>query len=206
MAFFNPSKVKTKPFPIPSEPIYNYPDVPSEPIAPDGDYEPLPNPTITEDTIITFYQTTDEQEKLNKKLQNPISFSGGFVEDTDILNPVISIESDVYNLALYNYAYINTTDRYYYVNIVCLPDSRFRCMFTVDALMSFKNQIKQLTGTLNKCEDTRHIDEDVQDNEMVTEKGRALKVSVYHPDENQPYFLQIPTAILVACGGIAEED
>lgn len=202
MAFFNNTKIKTKPFPIPTEPIYHYPDLPEKEYAPDGEYDPLPKPDITSDSTITFYQVTDENEKIDKSLGQGVSFSGSLIEDTDILNPVVVIETST-NLVGYNYAYIDTTNRYYYMHVVCLPDSRFRCIMNVDPLKSFKAAILNCIGTLKKTEDMTHYDLDIYDGDIKVEQGRAIKVSAYHPPDGGTFFLQEPTAILVACGKLS---
>lgn len=202
MAYFNNTKIKSGRIPIPDIPPFVPPVIPTPETPESGSVPVLPTPSITDGSIITFYQVTDENERMNKSLGTGVSFSGTLVEDTDILNPVVVIESNV-NLVGYNYAYIDTTARYYYMHVVCLPDSRFRCIMNVDPLKSFNDDILNCVGTLRKTEDSKHYDLDIYNGDVKVEQGRAIKISAYHPTVGSSYFLQDPTAILVACGKLS---
>lgn len=205
MAYFQTKKVKTIPLPIPDEPGYIPPTPPTPPAAEDGDAPEIIRPGLTSASTITLYKVYDENEKVNKSLHSEVSFQIALVEAQDVLEPVVVLETSI-DLTQYNYAYIDTLHRYYYMHVVCLPDTRFRLIMNIDVLKSYASGIYGCVGTLNKCEDKRHQDLDISDSEYVYEEGNALKISAFHPQPGETYFLQDPKAILVACGGIGTDE
>lgn len=202
MAFFNVFKIKSGKVPIPDIPPYIPPVIPSPDIPEDGSTPLTPVPSITGGSIVTLYQVTDESIKLNKTLGTGINYTAMIVVDCDIAAPILEIES-VTNIINYNYAYIDTTQRYYFVKVVCMPNGYYRLILNIDRLMSFKDGIKNCIGTLKKTEDSTHYDLDIYDGDIKVEQGRAIKISAYHPTTGSTYFLQNPTAILVACGKLS---
>lgn len=106
---------------------------------------------------IYFYTISDEKNKLNKTLGTATEFSGTLKEQTSIIKPSIIIEAS--NLSGYNYIYIPSFGRYYFItDIVSVRNNLWRVSGIVDVLMSFKNGIKtipiilvntELTGTEN---------------------------------------------------------
>lgn len=205
MAYFQTKKVKTIPLPVPSEPGYVPPAPPTPPAAEDGEAPEIIRPGLSTASNITLYKCYDENEKVDKTLNNAITFSGALIEDTDILHPTLKLETNA-DLTQYNYAYIDTTHRYYFMHVICLPDSRFRLVMDVDALTTFKDSMRQCVGVLSRCEDPRHYDEDLNDDKFAIEGGCAIKLSHFHPATGDKYFLQKPTAILVASGGIVSGE
>lgn len=194
MAYFNNTKIKSGRIPIPDIPPYVPPSPPTPEIPEDGSIPVIPTPSITGASTITLYKVADENNKLNKTLGTGVSYQGQIVEDTDILNPTLIIES-TYNLADYNYAYIDTTGRYYYMHVVMLPDSRFKLIMNVDVLMSYKDAIKQCNAIISKTEDKRYINEDIDDGSFINQSGIAMKCDVYANG-----FIENPVDILVTVG------
>lgn len=206
MAYFQTRQVKTIPAPIPDTPPYTPPVPPTPPSPGAGSTPNVPRPGLTTNSVVTLYQVADEPQTLNKKLTgNPVSLQCAFVEQQDIMHPSIRVECNT-DLTHYNYAYIDTMHRYYYLHPVLLSTNRYRLMMDIDVLMSYKDGIKECVGTLSKCEDSRHTDKNIADSEYIYERGKALKISRFHPVEGGTYFLQKPKAILVACGGVATTE
>lgn len=194
MAYFNNTKIKSGRIPIPDTPPFIPPVIPDPDIPESGSTPNIPAPEITGGSTITLYRVADENSKVNKSLGSGISFSGFLVEDTDILNPSLVLES-TYNLADYNYAYINTTGRYYYMRPVMLPDSRYRLNMNVDVLMSYKDAIKQCRAIISKTEDSRYINDDIDNGDLINQSGIAMSCKVFSSG-----FLDTPVDILVTVG------
>lgn len=195
MAYFQTKKVKTIPLPIPDEPGYIPPSPPTPPAAEDGDAPEIIRPGLTSNSTITLYQVTDENEKVDKTLGGtPVVLQGAFVEDTDILNPTVEIESQV-DLTQYNYAYINTTHRYYYMHVVLIPTNRFRLVMNIDVLKSYASGIGNCYGILSSTEDSNYYDDDLNDGSYLYDCGNAIKLDVYANG-----FLEEPANILITVG------
>ena len=97
---------------------------------------------------ITLYQTTAEQNRLNKTLNNALSLSGTLREETSVTSPSIVIEHS--NPVGYNYAYIPAFGRYYYINdITSVRNGIWRLSLSVDVLMTYRSDILQADVILN---------------------------------------------------------
>lgn len=102
---------------------------------------------------VNLYTITDDAKVVSKHLGTPTSFENVIVkETTDVTAPVLRITSSS-NLSGYNYCYIARYGRYYFINkIDTTPDGMWVIHCRCDVLMSYKSQIKALTGTLERSE------------------------------------------------------
>lgn len=101
---------------------------------------------------INLYVNVSEKERVTKTLSLEKSFSGTLREQTSVIDPVISIESTD-NLSQYNYMYIPDFGRYYYIrNVESVKNGLWRITGHVDVLMSFKSQILQNSGVIERQE------------------------------------------------------
>ena len=102
---------------------------------------------------IVLYVNNSEQNKINKSLSNPATFSGVLKEETSIINPVILMEVD--NPYNYNYAFIPEFNRYYFIsNITSVNNKMWRISLKVDVLESFKNEILASSAIISDTEIT----------------------------------------------------
>ena len=64
--------------------------------------------------VIKLYNTSSEKNRLSKVLTGEVDITGYFNEDTDVLNPAITVG---YNTSLLskNYCYIADFGRYYFI-------------------------------------------------------------------------------------------
>jgi len=93
---------------------------------------------------IILYKTTAENNRLNKTLTDAISLSGTLREECNITAPDILIETST-NIAMYNYCYIETFGRYYFIkNITSVRNGLWRISLKCDVLMTYNAQIKTL--------------------------------------------------------------
>lgn len=99
---------------------------------------------------VTLYKTTSDKRALNKTLVEGRSFDVNLLDGNDsILTPRIIIGADV---SEYNYIHILNFNRYYYIKSVDVLDNRrFCCNCEVDVLMSFADDIKNLTVVSGKA-------------------------------------------------------
>ena len=97
---------------------------------------------------LVLYKTTDENSKLEKTLSEEISLVGALRDASSIIAPSILIQS---NPIGYNYAYVPQFGRYYYIkNITAYRKGAYIVDLKCDVLMSFKNEIKELSGVVSR--------------------------------------------------------
>lgn len=101
---------------------------------------------------VNLYVTTSDRNKLTKSLGSAVSFDCVLKEQSDVLHPVIRVNTSS-NLSGYNYAKIERYGRYYYIEkIETTPNHFWEITMTVDPLMTYKEQIKMCYGTLTRAE------------------------------------------------------
>ena len=97
---------------------------------------------------LILYKTADENSKLEKTLSEEVSLVGALKAGCSITTPSIMLQQ---NPIGYNYAYIPTFNRYYFIkNVTVVRKNIFMIELKVDVLMSFKNEIKELNGVVSR--------------------------------------------------------
>lgn len=96
---------------------------------------------------IILYQTKSETNKINKVLTSPLNLNVvRLLDDTSVTEPVIDVRNSIGNLSIKNYAYIQALQRYYFItSYEILSNDIVRLHLSVDVLMSFKNDINNLS-------------------------------------------------------------
>lgn len=92
--------------------------------------------------IKLYYNGSDE--RVVDKVLTPsdgVSYTAHFKDDSSIINPVLTLSPNV-NIYNYNYLYIPTFKRYYYITDVTVSTQRYIVNCKCDVLMSFKAGIK----------------------------------------------------------------
>lgn len=100
---------------------------------------------------IKLYHNTSANNKIDKSLHSETTYSGSLRDDSKIINPEIMIESS--NLTGFNYAYIPSFHRYYFIDeIISYRSNLWIVRLKVDVLMSFASDIKGLTCVIEATE------------------------------------------------------
>lgn len=103
--------------------------------------------------IIKLYNNSSEKNVVNKVLSNEIMLTGVLRFESDIHNPVITI--DIADIIGYNYAYIPDFSRYYFIREVTSVRTGFwRLDLICDVLMSFKAAILNSYGIIDHTRET----------------------------------------------------
>ena len=102
---------------------------------------------------IKLYNVSDDNEKVNKTLGTAKEFTSSTIkEQTDVTNITLRIQTPD-NLSGYNYAYVSEYGRYYFIDkIETTPTGYWVLSCRCDVLMSFKDQLLQLNGTVTRSE------------------------------------------------------
>jgi Tfp pilus assembly protein PilO len=102
---------------------------------------------------ITFYNNKSENSRIDKTsyLEEVLSIEGTLRDSCSVTNPVIQVQHvDFLNA---NYAYIPEFNRYYFItDIVSVRTYLWEIHMHVDVLMSFGEQLRQLTAYVSRWE------------------------------------------------------
>lgn len=102
---------------------------------------------------IALFKTFSEKNKIGKELSGGLFYSGDLRAAASVTAPQITIESTD-NLSLYNYAYIQDFNRYYFINdIVASRTGLWRFDLSIDVLESFKDEILRMPVILANSEE-----------------------------------------------------
>lgn len=105
---------------------------------------------------VTLYNTSSENELLDKVLTNPITLSGTLRNECSVVNPVLNIESN--SIITSNYCYITEFNRYYFINnVTVLRNNLYQLELSVDVLMSYKTEIRNQTATISRQENQYNL-------------------------------------------------
>lgn len=99
---------------------------------------------------ITLYKNFSDKRNLNKNLTEVKTVSATAKGDINIISPTLIIQ---YFSTDFNYCYISEFNRFYYVNsLTLLTGQRLQINLSVDVLMSYKEEIKNLTVNVLRYE------------------------------------------------------
>ena len=108
---------------------------------------------------ITFYNNESDSIVVSKKITQISSINNAkIINETDIVNPSIIVSRKFYDSLILkaNYLYIDKLERYYYINNISFAESMIVIDCTVDVLMSYKKQIRNITCTVTRNENLKN--------------------------------------------------
>ena len=145
---------------------------------------------------LRLYKNISEQNKINKTLKNELVLTGTLRETTSVIKPSITIELS--NPTTYNYVYIPQFKRYYYINnIISQRHNIWTLELNVDVLMSYKNDILDLSCVIDKQEN--QVDSNlINDGSYVNQVDTFTEIAKY----NSEVFKNTPEYILITAGAI----
>lgn len=95
---------------------------------------------------IEIYNNTQDKRTVDKMLTSVGTVDG--VQFSGVGSKQIILLINQAQLPNFNYVYVSTTGRYYFVDTIEYTHKGFEVTCSVDVLMSYKEQIKQLQATL----------------------------------------------------------
>ena len=108
---------------------------------------------------ITFYNNESDAILVDKKITSISSISNAkIINETDMVNPSIVVSRNFYDSIILkaNYLYIDNLKRYYYINNISFAESMIVIDCTVDVLMSYKSEIRNITCTVTRNENLKN--------------------------------------------------
>jgi hypothetical protein len=117
---------------------------------------------------IKLYYNSSDNRCIKKNITDEFTITGTLRESTSIINPEITITLAV--PPRYNYCYIPSLKRYYYINnVVSAKNGVWKLIMEVDPLMSFKADILALKAVVSKQSADANGDEYIDDGSLVTD-------------------------------------
>lgn len=124
--------------------------------------------------IVNFLRTSNDTRVLRKQYSNVKDSNCILKENCTLLNPILLVKYDD-SLMLSNYAYIEEFSRFYFIkNIKLVTGSMMEIEMSVDVLMSFQFEIKNLQCLVLRQENK--FSEFIVDNELLTQTKRRIQV------------------------------
>ena len=101
-----------------------------------------------------IYKTENEKNKLNKTLELVKELDVKLLNNTELLKPYIEVSNiTLEELTTSNYMYIPDFNRYYFIdNMELMTSGLVYISGSVDVLMSYKDSINKLRGTVKRAE------------------------------------------------------
>lgn len=100
--------------------------------------------------LIKTYNYNGEPNRVNKTLQENKEYTGVLNSNVNVLDPVIRFRTR--NVVTFNYVYIESLHRYYFVSELQQDGDICTVYLQEDVLMTYKDEILHSTGTLTKGE------------------------------------------------------
>lgn len=100
--------------------------------------------------LIKTYNYNGEPNRVNKTLHENEEYTGVLNSTVNILEPVIRFRSN--NVVTFNYVYIESLHRYYFVSEIRQDGDICTVRLRVDVLFTYKDIILNSTATLTKSE------------------------------------------------------
>lgn len=124
---------------------------------------------------ITLYKNNSPNYFINKVLAGASTFSGTLREESSVIDPVIMIEAA--NLSQYNYLYISSFGRFYYINnIESVRNNLWRLTCHVDVLNTYRSEILAHQAIVSKATQQNVSDLMIDDGEWVVENKKVNTV------------------------------
>lgn len=180
--------------PIPVDPPYVPPIVPTPPQPDPGSVPDIPVPSFSGNVNVKLYVNAYDPEMINKDnfLSEIYSTTITIKDVCSVVTPGIILDSDV-DISSCNY--MKMGNYYYYITVDKLPGgNRFRIDGKRDALTSFKNDILMLDCIIDKQQYENNMY--INDGSYIVEEREAVQVVNFSSGfEDSGHF------ILIAAGG-----
>lgn len=122
--------------------------------------------------VIKTYNYNGEPNRVNKTLQENEEYTGVLNSTVNVLNPVIRFRTR--NVVTFNYVYIESLHRYYFVSELRQDGDICTVYLREDVLMTYKDKILDSTGTLTKGENANKYASNRENNYDLRPKLKKL--------------------------------
>lgn len=150
---------------------------------------------------IVLGKTNNDNRVVDKNIYGTKSFNCNTREETDILNPVITIQTKT-NLSNFNYARISQWHRYYFIqDIKIARDGLWELSLKVDVLKTYASAIKNMEGIVERQQNDYNLD--ITDNERIVTNDTTEEIIRFKDDSGDDTYLcreGLQSFVLVTAG------
>jgi len=101
---------------------------------------------------IKLYNNKSRANKINKVLEDEASFTGEFIESTNMEGPSFTLDMESTALNNYNYAYIVDFNKYYFIVSKTIEEANIiRLNLAPDVLMTYKAQLVNCPAIISRA-------------------------------------------------------
>ena len=144
-----------------------------------------------------LYNTSSENNKIDKTLNNEYVTTIVIKDDTNILTPTVQLNIAYDNIINKNYCYIPLFNRYYFItSLINVSNSIFELHLKCDVLMSHKDEILNLSCVINRS--TSNYNSYFVDNELSCYNNPRIQTKVF---PNKDIFNMGRSYLLTVSGG-----
>lgn len=139
---------------------------------------------------VQFYYNQSDARQINKVLVAGETFEGQARDEVNVINPIVIFDTP--DILPYNYAYIPEFQRYYTIaDKNAYREGLFEVTFDVDVLMSFRQDIFNMSAVVDKQTMPINGDEYIDDSSLVADNVQFVQVFDYPNgfNENPEYIL-----------------
>ena len=144
--------------------------------------------------LVQMATNKSDHRQIFKEVVMGLNLNGDFRDEIDLIRPVFTFDDD--SIVLYNYCYIPSFRRYYYItNVTCVRTGIWRAEMLCDVLMSFKNDIANYKVVVNKQSMVDNADEYIDDGSLVADSKVVIETIDFPKGFNA-----LPTTVLILAG------
>lgn len=144
---------------------------------------------------ITLYQNSSDERVIDKVLSNNLQYENvQIVEPSNVMTPRLKLSVGTNVLTTYNYIYIDTFERYYYIEDMTMENGFVYLNCRVDVLKSFSDDIKNCRCVTNRQENKYNL-------YLNDEKFSALQYQTQQILRFESPFKKTSEFVLVTQGG-----
>lgn len=146
---------------------------------------------------IEFYITDSPRKRVTKNVSNRRVLTGTLRAQSSVMSPVFTIEDDG-TIIGYNYCYISTFKRWYYVkNITAVRNNVFEIELEIDVLMTYAGEIRSNTALIDRTENGTPANVYINNGTFVNSSKERTATYNFSGGFNDS-----PEYILITAGGI----
>lgn len=145
---------------------------------------------------LTLFRANGDPHRMTKTLTEVLSVEGSLRDSSEVVNPTITIATD-YDVSAFNYAWIPIFNRYYYIReMISVRTGVWQISLHVDVLMTYRAQILDSTGIVDKQQDPNKGSPYLDDHSLMTTVQRVNQTLAFPGG-----FSDTPYWILATAGG-----
>ena len=138
---------------------------------------------------VKFYSCKDDNRKLNKSLTEITTLTVNFKGPVSETDPELFVET--FDFGNVNYFYLSDFNRFYFVTDITPVPGGVRVTGHVDVLMSFKDQISNVSGIVTRSTNINNDYLSDPDIKLLQYKRYETKKSTGSFDTNLSYYLVV---------------